>query len=77
MLMKHSDNTRKQYDRIPQLSFTKVAYAQSLQGNEEEMEYSVSPPAGPKWLLYSKGKHVRPSMTMRWRLLHIADEWCQ
>ena len=58
--MKHGDNMRKQYETIPHLSWTRSAHAESCKATENEMQYAVSLTADGKWLLYLKGKLIKP-----------------
>ena len=58
--MKHADNMKKQHETVTHLACTRNAYAQSTGKAEAELAFTVSRTEGGKWLLYSKGKLIKP-----------------
>ena len=59
-LMKHEDNVKKQHETVAHLAWTRNVYTQSSGQTEAEMAFTVSRTEGGKWLLYSKGKLIKP-----------------
>ena len=59
-LLKHEDNMKKQHETVAHLACTRKEYVQKTGKSEEELAFTVSRTAGGKWLLYSKGKLIKP-----------------
>ena len=60
ILLKHNDNMRKQHETIAQLCQTKAVDAGSRKRRKEDTDYTIARAPGGKWLLYWKGKLVKP-----------------
>ena len=58
--LKHADNMKKQHETVTHLACTRNAYVQSTGKAEAELAFTVSRTEGGKWLLYSKGKLIKP-----------------
>ena len=59
-LLKHGDNMKKQHETVTHLACTRKEYVQATGKSEEELAFTVSRTEGGKWLLYSKGKLIKP-----------------
>ena len=59
-LLKHGDNMKKQHETVTHLACTRKEYVQTTGKSEEELAFTVSRTEGGKWLLYSKGKLIKP-----------------
>ena len=59
-LLKHADNMKKQHETVAHLACTRNAYVQSTGKSENELAFTVSRTEGGKWLLYSRGKLIKP-----------------
>ena len=58
--MKHEDNMKKQHETVAHLAWTRNVYAKFMGKSEAEMAFTVLRTEGGKWLLFSKGKLVKP-----------------
>ena len=59
-LLKHGDNMKKQHETVTHLACTRKEYVQATGKSEDELAFTVSRTEGGKWLLYSKGKLIKP-----------------
>ena len=59
-LLKHEDNMKKQHETVAHLACTRKEYVQATGKSEDELAFTVSRTEGGKWLLYSKGKLIKP-----------------
>ena len=59
-LLKHGDNMKKQHETVSHLACTRKEYVHATGKSEEELAFTVSRTEGGKWLLYSKGKLIKP-----------------
>ena len=59
-LLKHEDNMKKQHETVTHLACTRKEYVRTTGKSEEELAFTVSRTEGGKWLLYSKGKLIKP-----------------
>ena len=58
--MKHDDNVKRQHETVAHMTWTRNVHTKSCSSTDAEMQYTVSRTMGGKWLLYSKGKLVKP-----------------